>query len=328
VWLTLGTLVALTGYIALRIVGPYLEALMVGAALATLFFPLHRRLLQRLRRPSLAAVLSTVLVIVTVVVPLAFAIAALVRQLRQGPADLMPLLEGLAARVGISPESITSRLQEASASLLRGSLSAASAAGGGVLQFIVAMGAFHFSLLHGPWLHEQVQLHSPLGRARTETLLATIEDMVKASFYGVVAVAAAQGTLLGIGAGIAGLPAPALWGLAALIVSVLPVIGSALVWIPGSILLLSQGKVGMGLFFLAWSAGLVANADNVVRPLIVMAKLPVNGLLVFISLLGGIQAFGLTGIFVGPVTLAVGIALLRMLREEVQATESAAETRG
>jgi predicted PurR-regulated permease PerM len=322
VWVTLGILASITGYIALRMVGPYLEALLVGAAMATLFYPLHVRLQRHIARPSLAALLATLLVIVTVVVPLAFGVAAIVGQLRQGPRDLLPLLDELVARVGIAPGTIQSKLEEASAALLRGSLSAASAAGGGVLQFIVAMGAFHVSLLNGPWLHEQVLAHSPLGRSRTEILVETIHGMIQASFYGVVAVAATQGALLGIGAWIAGLPVPALWGLAAMVVSVLPVIGSALVWIPGSILLLSQGKIGMGLFFLAWSAGLVTNADNVVRPLIVMARLPVSGLLVFIALLGGIQAFGLIGIFVGPVTLAVGIALLRMLREEVQSAEA------
>jgi predicted PurR-regulated permease PerM len=107
-----------------------------------------------------------------------------------------------------------------------------------------------------------------------------------------------------------------------MVVSVLPLIGSALVWIPGSIVLLAQGKVGLGLFFLAWSAGLVANADNIVRPMIVMAALPVSGLLIFIAILGGIQAFGIIGIFIGPVTLAVGQELFRMLREEVQAAEA------
>jgi predicted PurR-regulated permease PerM len=329
VWVTLGLLAAVTAYVALKIAGPYLEALLAGAALATLFHPLHLRLQKHLRRPPLAALVSTILVIVTVVVPVAFAVTAIVRGLRQGetPAteDLWHTLDSLAARVGLAPGELQSlaqaRLQEAASTLLSGSLSAASAAGGGVLQFIVAMGAFHFSLLNGPWLHEQTLLHSPLGRTRTETLLEAIHNMVRASFYGVVAVAAAQGTLAGIGAWIAGLPAPALWGLATGIVSVLPIIGSALVWIPGSILLLAQGKIGMGLFFLAWSAALVANADNFVRPLIVMASLPVSGLLVFIAILGGIQAFGLIGIFVGPVTLAVGQVLFRMLREEVQSTE-------
>lgn len=319
-WVTLGILAVLTGWVAFRIAAPYLEALLAGAALATLFHPLHVRLQRHVHRASLAALLATILVVITVLVPLGFATAAIIGQLRQGPGDLLPLLDKLALRLGIAPETIQSKLNEASAAILSGTLSVASAAGGGILQFIVAIGAFHFALLNGTWLHEQILLHSPLGRARTGTLLDTIHGMVKASFYGVVAVAAAQGALLGLGAWIAGLPSPAVWGLAAMFVSVIPVVGSALVWIPGSVLLLSQGNIGMGLFFLAWSAGLVANADNVVRPLIVMASLPVSGLLVFIALLGGIQAFGLMGVFIGPVTLAVGIALFRMLREEVEAS--------
>ncbi len=330
VWVTLGLLAALTLYLALRIAGPYLEALLAGAALAAIFYPLHTRLLQRISRPQLAALVSTIIVIVTVIVPLVFAITAVVRAIRQGSSagtdDLWRTLDTFVARFGLEPGELRAmaqqRLQEAGSALLRGSLSAATAAGGSILQFIVIIGSFHFSLLNGPWLHEQMVQHSPLGRDRTETLLAAIHNMVRASFYGVVAVAAAQGTLLSIGAWIAGLPAPPLWGLATMAVSVLPLIGSALVWIPGSILLLAQGKIGMGLFFLAWSAGLVANADNLVRPMIVMASLPVSGLLVFIAILGGIQAFGLTGVFIGPVTLAVGQELFRMLREELQAAEA------
>jgi predicted PurR-regulated permease PerM len=79
-----------------------------------------------------------------------------------------------------------------------------------------------------------------------------------------------------------------------------------------------MGKTGMAIFFLVWCVALVTNIDNLVRPLIVMAKLPVSGLLIFIAILGGIQAFGLVGLFVGPVTLAVGLALLEMVREEIQ----------
>jgi predicted PurR-regulated permease PerM len=330
VWVTLGLLAALTGYVALRIVGPYLEALLAGAALATLFYPLHLRLLARLKWPAVTAVVSTVLVIVTVIVPLTFAVTAIIRGLRQanasGADDLWRTLDSLTAHLGLAPGELRSimqsRIQEASSALLRFFLSAATAASGGVVQFVVAMGAFHFSLLNGEWLCEQIRQQSPLARERTDTLLTTIQAMIQASFYGVVAVALAQGTLLGVGAWIAGLPVPALWGLATMAVSVVPLIGSALVWIPGAILLLAQGHIAMGFFFLAWSAGLVANADNLVRPLVLMASLHVSGLVVFIAILGGIQAFGLLGIFVGPVTLAVGLALFRMLREEMQASDA------
>jgi predicted PurR-regulated permease PerM len=76
--------------------------------------------------------------------------------------------------------------------------------------------------------------------------------------------------------------------------------------------------MGMAVFFLIWGVVLVANIDNVLRPLIMMASLPVSPVLIFVSILGGIQAFGLLGILVGPVTLAVGLALLRIVREELR----------
>jgi predicted PurR-regulated permease PerM len=214
-----------------------------------------------------------------------------------------------------------SRLQEFASSLLRGSVIAAGAATSGILQAIVCVGALFVFLTRGAALYSQTVDHSPLGRERTETLLDTVREMIQASFFGVVAVAAVQGTLLGIGLWIAGIPAPAVWGIVGAVLSVLPILGTALVWVPAAIVLLTQGNVGLGIFLLVWGGVVVANSDNVVRPLIVMkgASMQLNGLAVFIALLGAVQAFGLVGIFVGPVTLALGLALLRMLREEVQA---------
>jgi predicted PurR-regulated permease PerM len=266
-------------------------------------------------------------------VPLALLIATIAqetqnffRALNDGTLDSSQywrILDRLGTGIGMEPgqaESLTrARLQQLGGEVVQRTVIAAGAATSAILQLIVMIGAFHMSLLHGRWLHAETLLHSPLGPERTETLLGTVRQMIRASFFGVVAVAAAQGTLLGIAAWIAGLPIPALWGLATAGFSVLPILGSALVWIPGTLLLLAKGSTGMAIFFLIWGAVLVANSDNVVRPLVVMNSLhQVNGLLVFIAILGGIQAFGFTGVLAGPVTLAVGIALLRMLREELQ----------
>jgi predicted PurR-regulated permease PerM len=144
---------------------------------------------------------------------------------------------------------------------------------------------------------------------------------VMASFYGVIAVAAAQGLLCGLGAWIAGLPSPALWGVAAAVVSVLPLFGSALVWLPAAAMLFVQGSIGRGVFMLIWGAGLVGTIDNFIRPMVVMTKLPVHPLAVFVAMLGGVEAFGLLGILFGPVILAVTVALFRMLHEEMSGGE-------
>lgn len=324
----------MTAYAAFRITGPYIEALLAGAALATLFHPLYDRLRHRLRRDHWAATICTILLVLLVVAPLLMLVTTVVRQIQEfyqalnsGTLDTgqyWSILERWSVRLGMQPGQLEqlarTRLQELGSSVVKGTVSVAGAATGAIIQLIVMVASFHVTLVHGSWLHDQIVVHSPLGPGRTQTLLEVTRQMIRASFYGVVAVAAVQGTLLGVAAWIAGLPIPGLWGLLAAAVSVLPILGSALIWIPGTILLFAQGQTGMAVFFLLWGAVLVANSDNVVRPLVVMNSLQeVNGLLVFIAILGGIQAFGFTGVLAGPVTLAVGIALLRMLREELAA---------
>ncbi len=335
VWITIAVLCALVGYVAWRITAPYAEALLTGFALAAAFYPLYSAIERRTRGRSSASLLATTVVVVSVLIPLILISVTIVRELQQGlqavatdggweSSRLRYWIDAVSGRFGSSAmeieDSVRARAQELAAALLKGSVSVIGAAGGGIIQGIVTIGATHFGFYYGHSASERILAYSPLGDKRTRTLLHTMYDMVRASFYGVIAVAAAQGVLLGIAAWIAGLPAPVLWGVAAAMVSVLPVVGSALVWVPGTIVLLMAGKTGMAIFFLVWCAALVANIDNLVRPLIVMATLPVSGLLIFIAILGGIQAFGLIGVFVGPVTLAVGLALLRMLREEMQAS--------
>ncbi len=142
--------------------------------MATLYYPLHVRLMSGIRKPGLAAALSTLLVTVTVVVPIAFAVTAIVRALRgdnaPGTEQLLQTLDSLGARIGFAhgelQAMVQAKLQDASTTLLRGSLSAATATGGGIIQFVVAMGAFHLSLIHGTWLHQEIVRSCPLGRIR------------------------------------------------------------------------------------------------------------------------------------------------------------------
>jgi predicted PurR-regulated permease PerM len=266
-------------------------------------------------------------------VPVFFIALTIVRELQQGVKSLADggweslgyraWIDSVATRFGSSAAeleaTVRGRIQEGATALLKGTVGVIGAAGGGILQGIVTIGAIYVGFYYGRSMTERIVAYSPLGDDRTKTLLNTVYEMVRASLYGVVAVAAAQGLLLGTGAWIAGLPAPVLWGFAAAMASVIPVVGSALVWVPGTIMLLAAGNTAMAIFFLVWCVALVTNIDNLIRPLIVMAALPVSAVLIFVAILGGIQAFGLIGILVGPVTLAVGLALLKMAAEEIRA---------
>lgn len=337
-WITIAILCTVVGYIAWRITAPYAQALLTGFALAAAFYPMYLALERRTGRPSRAALLSTLIVVVLVLVPVVFLTITMVRELQQGIQTLTanggwsdggPLrgwVDKVATRFGSSVAevegAILDRAKEGANALLKGIVAALGAATGGVLQTIVTIGAIHFGFTRGRSVSLQMLDYSPLGRTRTQELLNTTYMMVRASFIGIISVASAQGALLGIAAWIAGLPAPVLWGFATSMASVIPVVGSALVWVPGTILLLTGGKTGMAIFFLIWGAVVVANIDNVLRPLIMMASLPVSPVLIFVSIVGGIQAFGLLGILVGPVTLAVALALLKIIREEIESSRS------
>ena len=134
--------------------------------------------------------------------------------------------------------------------------------------------------------------------------------------YGVVAVALAQGTLGAIGYAIAGLPSVVIWSVATALMSMIPLAGAASVWAIASIYLLAIGSWGKAIFMVAWGAGVISTADNIVRPLVLSGRVKLHTLLIFFSLLGGVKAFGIIGLFVGPIIVSVAMALLKILQEE------------
>ena len=343
-WVTRVTLAALlcgAAYLCFLILRPFIVPLTYGILAATLSYPLYQRLETRLNRPFLAALLTSVIVVVAFVAPMGFVVSVVVRELRSGYQALGPqaagegadrlwrALEGPLTRVAgwlgtdsaSLRQAIAERIGAGSETLVRqvisGAGALAGATAGGILRGIVALMALYYSLRNGRTMYEQVIAHSPLGPGRTARLAHAAHNMTVGGFYGVIAVSAAQGILCGMGAWFSGLPSPALWGLATAMCSVIPIAGSGLVWLPAAIVLFAQGSVGYGIFMLLWGGIVISNIDNLVRPWVLMTRMPMNGLIIFIALLGGVQAFGLIGIFIGPVILAVTLELLGILREEL-----------
>jgi len=117
-----------------------------------------------------------------------------------------------------------------------------------------------------------------------------------------------------------------LWGLTAAIFSFIPFVGTGVVWVPAAIILTLNGHLFRGLILLGWGAGIVGTADNVIRPLVISDQIRLHPLYVFFALLGGVQAFGISGLFIGPVAFALAQALFSLIREETRAqTDNAVE---
>jgi predicted PurR-regulated permease PerM len=158
----------------------------------------------------------------------------------------------------------------------------------------------------------------PLSREQVVRLYRNISDTIIANVYGILSVGVAQGVLLGVALHFLGMQSALLLGLATGFASIIPVVGSALVWGPVVIYLLLTGSIGKGLFLLVYCVVIVSTVDNILRPWIVGGRVELHPLVLLFFIFGGVEAFGFLGLFLGPVVASVLVALFDILREELK----------
>ncbi len=318
---------------------PFLPALVISAVLATLFYPAHQALVRVVRQRDIAAFLSTVAVFFLVLVPAVLLSIVLIDNVRQGVEWLGGVVEAATAPGGI----VTRALEFASARLeldadqltgrgtdelsrLLGLLASRtftflSGLGGWLLQAGAALFTLFYFLRDGDRFMRTVKWLIPLDPITTDRLVSRTKDVIFATVWGNVAVAIVQGGLGGLAFWFLGLPAAALWGSAMGILSLLPVVGPMLVWLPAGLILLGQGEILRGLLLLAFGGGIVSTIDNYLRAVIIGDRAELHSLVVFFSVLAGLFAFGAVGVFVGPVVFVIGFSLIELARVTMDAAE-------
>jgi predicted PurR-regulated permease PerM len=335
-------LVVGTGILCFVVLRPFLTSIAWSVILAVALWPLWLRLRARLpgRTGFLAAVfsISTGLVVLLPAVLLgkaivnqaSAAVTAIGEKLRarelRSLGDLVtlpgigPTLAWIETRAGLSSDEMQSRGAEfaakASAFLAAKSGDVALSFLDAVITFFLTLFLLFFLLIDGEGMAEAVSDLFPIEDAERGRIVRSLAGMLGAIFKGSLVCAMVQGASGGISWAVAGLPSAILAGVAMGIFSLLPVGGTAIVWLPGLIALFVQGRTGIAIFFLLWNV-LVTSllADNVLKPLLIGRKdSELSTLMVFLGVFGGIPAFGLLGVFIGPMALAVGVMLIRVLR--------------
>ena len=170
------------------------------------------------------------------------------------------------------------------------------------------------------WIHRTEGI-IPLSPEQASRLFSNISDTIVANVYGILSVGLAQGVLTGIVVAIVGMQSPLLLGLAAAFASVVPVVGAALVWAPAGLYLIFTGAIWKGVFVLLWGLLVISTADNIIRPWVVSGKVELHPLVLLFFILGGVEAFGFLGLFLGPVIASVLAVLFGMFREELDGSE-------
>jgi predicted PurR-regulated permease PerM len=320
-------LIGLTGgllYLCYAMLVPFMAPLAWALALTVLFVPMHQAIEVRVRRPNIAAMLSVVIIVIAVVVPalllanrLLGEAASAIEMLRgavesgawRRPFDANPTSAQVArwieARVDLQGlvQGAGAWLTNTAAAMLRGSL----------VQLVSLLLTFYllfYFLRDRMTLRRLLRRLTPLPPDDMTRLFGDVFDTVHATVYGSLAIATVQGVLGGVIFAVLGLPAPVLWGLVMGLLSVVPVLGAFIVWVPAALFLLLDGHEVKALVLVLWGAIVVGGIDNLLYPLLVGRRLQLHTAATLMSIFGGVLLFGAPGLILGPVVFSLTRGLL------------------
>ena len=323
------TLVVLIGYLAFEVVGPFLVPLAWAAILAMVVNPVRGRLAKRIGGTA-ASVATTLLTFLIIVVPAVIVGTLLVHEvstqlqtvaapgagLIATPARIQQAWDSLRAQVPVLqlPTDPTSSIQGAVSSVATYAASSAASIltniAGFLAQLFITLFALFFFLRDRTAVVGTIRQLLPFEPARRDRIINQTYELVVATVGATFTVALAQGALTGITLAALGFSAPIFWGVMTSFASIVPVAGASLVWGPAAIWLFVTGDIMRGVILVAVGIGVISMADNLLRPLLLSGRTTMHGLLVFISLLGGVVAFGFIGLVLGPVVVATMETLL------------------
>lgn len=176
-----------------------------------------------------------------------------------------------------------------------------------------------FMFLQGDDFIAAIKRLSPLDASHNDEILHETETTIKATLWGTVIVAFAQGILGGIGFLIFGISQPAFWGTVMIPASVIPVVGSTIIWGPAAIYLLITGHIAKGIGLIFWGGVVVSIIDNILKPILVKGSSETPSVFILFSILGGLTYFGLIGFILGPLILSFLLSLLRIYQKAILA---------
>jgi predicted PurR-regulated permease PerM len=337
-----GCLALLLLYAAFKILWPFMTAILLGLILVILTFNLFRKARARFGGSSAkAASLMLVGVTFTIVIPAVILAIMLVNQaqlviekLQSGEAQQMMQRIDVTQYLGwirrvapqfdpatLSPERVLlPALQQVPGWVARHGGAVVGGLAGMVLGFALALLAMFFFYTEGESILEQLSILSPLPRRYDDEFRARFKDVVDATFRGQLFTGIAQGAMTGIGLAIANVTGAGFWGAVAALLSLIPMVGAAAVWVPAGIVLAIGASMGtrpwwQAIFIFIWGALFVSLVDNIVRPWAMKGKAQLPAIPLLFAVLGGLQAFGFVGLVIGPLVFSLLMSIIEIYKK-------------
>ncbi|OBT17264.1 AI-2E family transporter [Vibrio sp. UCD-FRSSP16_10] len=339
-WLLIIALL-LAGYACFTLIRPYVNSIVMAFIISLLIFPIHEYLEKKLpTMKNLTALLSCLILTVIIVIPLLLVFTAIIQQgssfsqsvyhwVTDGGVQALfsqPYVVKALAFANtylpfdsLDPTEVAQKVAQWASTFGSNLVGISASVVGSATTFLMNFGLMLFVLFFLLRDHDRIissMRHIlPLSRSQEDRLLNEIEQVSKSAVMGSFLTAIAQGLAGGFAMWLVGFPG-LFWGTMMGFASFIPVIGTALIWIPACLYLLLTGDTGWAIFLLIWSVAVVGSIDNILRPLLMQGSAGMNTLMIFFSLLGGLHVFGLIGLIYGPLIFAITMVLFNMYEEE------------
>jgi predicted PurR-regulated permease PerM len=321
-------IIALLAYVVYIVFAPFLVALAWAAVLVVVSYPVYERLCE-LWGPTWASLAATTAVTLILIVPTVFLIYAFLREAVSAAQSLMTSVhaggyswvDNLWMRLEhrfpkVIPanfnETVTHYAEEAATFIARHLGSALEHTAEVLFDLFVTVLAMFYLFRDGHGIIERLRDILPFDPDRRERIVHDTRELIYATVTSTLASAAMHGALGGIAFAIVGIRSAVFWGVMMGFFSLVPVVGSALVWVPIALAQILNGHTGRGVFLLIFCSLIVGSIDNVVRPWLISGRAEMSALVVFISVVGGVAVFGLLGVVLGPIVVAMAADMLNL----------------
>lgn len=333
--LMLLAILALLGYLSYEIISPFLVPIGWAIVFAVVFYPVYAFISRYIKVKSISSSITVFLILVVIIAPITYLSSLLIDELQKvgdytsnggldfvsdlfGKMKTSPYFEKISSFIGEgnmptadqimdNMKKIGKVLAEYLSIKITNIISAA-------INFLFMIFTIFFLFKDGPGFLTKVEDYMPFSEEQKNRLATQMKDMIASTVYGGVVVAIIQGFLGGIAFYVVDIASPVLWGVAMSVMSFVPLLGTLSIWGPASIYLIIQGDYMHGIGLALFGTFVIGLVDNILKPLIIGSRTKMPTIIIFFSVLGGIKAFGIIGLIMGPLIMAVFISVFEIIR--------------
>lgn len=335
------------GYLTYEIFLPFINAIMWAVVGTIIFYPVYKFILKIVKSKPLASALTLFLAFLIIVGPFFSLFFVLLDEAKSfadqtdkgfiesvkdffSVPEVAKIVKKTQSYFGMEDMSVVDIIQGNVKKIGQGMFDSLSKWIGNIakvaLDFVFMGFTMFFLLKDGVDFLEKLRKYLPFSEAQREKLRTQIKDMIVTTVYGGIIIAAAQGTLGGIAFFALGIGSPVFWGFAMAVASFLPLVGTSIIWLPVSIYLFVTGSYAKGIILALFGVLVIGIIDNILRPIIISGRTKVPTLMIFFSVIGGINFFGFIGFIIGPLVVALFISVFTIFSDTEGSSSSGSAT--